>query len=158
MFLLPVSCGYGFRGGGKLPADVKTITISVFENRTRETGIENTITNDIVFEFTRSDAVTVTDPETADAIFSGVVAGLVTYSVSRTNQVTATQQRVEVSLDVKMTSPKGKLLWSADGIRENESFNVGNSLIETEQNQRAAIEVLSKRLAQKVFYQLTEDF
>ena len=48
------ACGYRFAGTGNLPAGVESIFIEVLENRTAETGIENTFTNELIYEFTRT--------------------------------------------------------------------------------------------------------
>ena len=47
------ACGYRFAGSGNLPEGIQTIAIDIFKNRTTETGLENTITNDLIYEFTR---------------------------------------------------------------------------------------------------------
>ena len=51
--VLVAACGYRFAGQGQYPKDVQHIFIEVFENRTSKTGIERTVTNQVIFEFTR---------------------------------------------------------------------------------------------------------
>ena len=57
------ACGYRFAGGGSLPSGITSISVEMFENRTGETGVENIITNDLIYEFTRHEQVVVTGSE-----------------------------------------------------------------------------------------------
>ena len=79
-------------------------------------------------------------------------------SISRKGIHASLERRVNVFLDVTLSDPAGKVLWSAKGLSANEAYNVMEDKQDTEQNRWDAIAVLSKRLAQRVYNGLTEDF
>ena len=68
------------------------------------------------------------------------------------------ERRVTVTVDLKLTNPEGRLIWSAIGVSANEAYDVMSDKLATEQNRRNAISVLSKRLAERVYSRLTDDF
>ena len=70
------ACGYRFAGSASLPSGIKTISVKMFENRSAETGVENVITNDLIYEFTRHEQVVLVGADMADAILAGVVKSM----------------------------------------------------------------------------------
>ena len=154
------ACGYRFAGEGNLPNNVKSIFIKILENRTGETGVENVFTNDLIYEFTRDRKVVLTSSDKADAILTGVINNMRIRTISRKGSHTPLERRVQVAVDLKLTDPDGSVIWSAKGVSTNEAYNVDpdNNKHVTEQNRRVAISVLSKRLAEKVYNDLTADF
>lgn len=156
--LLFSGCGYHFAGGGSLPADIKSISISMLKNRTAETGVENVFTNDIIYEVTRDKKVRLTNTENADATLTGMIASMRTDTISRTGQYTSAERRVKVVVDLKLTDRDGQLIWSVKGLSANEEYDVASDKQVTEQNRQAAISELSKRLAETIYNRLTDDF
>jgi outer membrane lipopolysaccharide assembly protein LptE/RlpB len=154
------ACGYRFAGEGNLPSNVKSIFIKILENRTGETGVENVFTNDLIYEFTRDRKVVLTSSDKADAILTGVIKYMRIRTISRKGSHTPLERRVQVAVDLKLTDPDGSVIWSAKGVSTNEAYNVDpdNNKHVTEQNRRVAISALSKRLAEKVYNDLTADF
>jgi hypothetical protein len=53
---------------------------------------------------------------------------------------------------------KGKIIWALKGINANETYKVNADKTLTDQNKEAAIQILSKRLAEKIYNRLTDDF
>jgi hypothetical protein len=154
------ACGYRFGGEGNLPSNVKSIFIKVLENRTGETGVENVFTNDLIYEFARDNKVVLTSSNKADAILTGVIKYMRISTISRKGSHTPIERRVQVAVDLKLTDPDGIVIWSAKGVSTNEAYAVdpNNNKHVTEQNRRVAIAALSKRLAEKVYNDLTSDF
>ena len=150
------ACGYRFTGGGSLPAGVKSIYIAMLENRTSETGAENIFTNDLIYEFTKNSAVASKDR--ADAYLSGTIKSMNIETISHRGTHTSLERRVKIALDLKLTDTDGKVIWVAKDISENEEYDVMSDKLATEQKRRDAISALSKRLAEKVYNRLTEDF
>lgn len=155
-FMLP-ACGYRFAGGGDLPASVKKISVSVFENRTAESGIENVITNDIIYEFTRNGKA-VENKEGADAYFTGIIESVSDEAISHRGSQTSLERRVRVVLSLKLTDRGGKIIWTAKEVSSDQAFTVLSNKSATENEKRNAIAVLSKRLAEKTYNMLTENF
>jgi len=154
--ILLLSCGYRFSGSGSLPAGVQRVFISMLDNRTPETGLENTLTGDLRYEIIRYNRDA--KPDEADAVLSGTVKSLWVETVSRSGLHSSLERRVTVSVDLKLTNRNGRVVWSVAGLADNESYTVGSDSQATEFNKRRAISALSKRLAENIYYRLTEDF
>ena len=152
------SCGYQFAGAGPFPYGVKKIAVEVFANRTSEPGLENTITNDLIYELNRSGQVKVTDPENADAVIRGTIEALAARSVSRSGLLTSEAERVTIRVDVRMVRPGGEVLWQVRSLEEDEAYAVAADKLSTEENRRQALKSLSPRLAQKIYNRMTANF
>ena len=158
MWIFCLGCGYRFTGSGNFPAGVKTVFITILKNHTSETGVENVFTNDIVYEFTRNRKGALADMDKADAILLGVIESMSIETISRKGINTSIERRVAVVVSLKLTDQKGKAIWSAESISVKEAYDVASDKIATEKNRRDAISALSKRVAEKVYNRLTEDF
>ena len=153
-----LSCGYHFAGTGNLPANIKTIAIEVLKNRTNEVGVENRFTNDIIYEITRNEKVTLTNSKRAEAILSGVIKSVEDDTIAHTEAYTSEQRRIEFVFDLTLKNKEGVTIWSAIDIYSNETYDVSDDRTVTDQNQDEAITKLSERFAEKVYGRLTEDF
>jgi hypothetical protein len=158
LWVVFTACGYRFAGSGSLPAGIKTISITIFENRSAETGLENTVTNDLIYEITRSRGSALIRKDKAEADLSGVIVSTQTGSISRRDVGASTERRVTVTLNLKLTNTSGIIIWSANGVAQSEAYVVEDDKQGTEQNRQDAISKASKRLAEKIYNRLTEDF
>jgi outer membrane lipopolysaccharide assembly protein LptE/RlpB len=148
-------CGYRFTGGGALPAGLKTVFIQVLENRTSETGVENTFTADLRYEFIRNNKIA--EQETADSVLSGVIESMSVETVSRRGTQTSLERRASFTVALKLKNRDGKAIW-ARNISADETYTVSSDKLTTEGNRRKAIVELSKHLAEGVYNSLTGDF
>lgn len=158
VWLIFSACGYRFVGGGSFPAGIRAVFVEVFQNRTAESGIENTFTNDLIYEISRNTDTYLTGKENADGILSGTITNLTTETISVRGQNIAAERRLKVRVDLKLTDSTGKVVWSANGVPASETYPVGDTKQRTFDNAQAAILVLSKRFAEEVYTQLTSDF
>ena len=149
-------CGYRFSGGGTLPGGATQVFVSMFENRTDETGIEAVLTNDLIYEFSRAGTLAVTE-RSADARLSGAITAISRGTISRISVNTSQERRVSLVLSLRLTGADGKLLWT-QRMTDNEEYLVEKDRETTDRNRRAAIIVLSKRLSEKIYYRLTDNF
>jgi len=153
------ACGYIFTGSGNFPAGIRSIYVTILENRTSETGMENTFTNDLIYEFTKIDKDALAGSrDKADAILSGVIESLRIETISHKGTLTSLERRVKVSISLQLTDKGGKIIWYRKGISANEAYAVVSDKLKTEQNRRAAVSDLSKRLAERAYNSLTDDF
>jgi outer membrane lipopolysaccharide assembly protein LptE/RlpB len=152
------ACGYRFAGSGNLPGGIQTVAIEIFENRTTETGLENIITNDLIYEFTRKGRRVQKDSKKAEAVLTGVIGSERITTISRQAQQSALARRVTIVVSLKLTGSDGGVKWSASGISEFQDYNVTSDKQANEISKRQAIENLSKKLAEKVYNRLTDDF
>lgn len=159
LFLMLVSdCGYKFTGGGSFPAGIKSVCVVTLENRTSETGAENIFTNDLIYEVTRDGKVVLKSKDKADAVLSGVIKSMNIQTISRTGTHSALERRVTITVNVKLTTPDGKVIWYANDVSANEAYDVMSDKLATEQKRRDAISALSKRLAERLYARITDDF
>jgi len=153
---LLLSCGYQFSGSGNLPAGIQRVFISVLENRTAETGLENILSGDLRYEFIRNNRDA--RPDEAEAVLSGTIKSLRLGTISRSGTHSSLERRVTVFVDLKLTDRNGRVLWSVEGLADSETYPVGTDDRETDFNKRAALSVLTKRMAETIYYRMTEDF
>jgi len=128
------------------------------ENRTSETGAENIFTNDLIYEVTRDNKVLLTTKDKADALLSGIIKSMSIQTISHTGAHTSLERRVTITVDVKLTTPDGRVIWSANDVSANEAYDVMSDKLATEQKRRNAISALSKRLAERLYARITDDF
>ncbi|MGA7146292.1 MAG: LPS assembly lipoprotein LptE [Desulfobacterales bacterium] len=152
------ACGYHFAGSGSLPGGIQSIAVEILKNRTSETGLENTITNDLIYEFIRRGKTVQKNIKKADAVLSGVIESSRITTISRQQQQSAIERQIQITLSLKLTRADGRVIWSASGISDYEAYNVATGQQATETNKQRAIKTLSKRLAEKVHNRLTENF
>lgn len=155
--LLFYGCAYKFAGGGDLPGSVKKVSISVLENKTAESGIENMITNDLIYEFTRNGKV-VAKIDDADAYLTGTIESANDEAISHKGDHVSLERRVTVVLGLKLKDRSGNIVWTGKDIAADQAFAVMADKIATENERRKAIAVLSKRLAENVYNRLTDNF
>ena len=161
IFILCISlsaCGYRFAGSGSLPAGIKSVCIPVLNNRTSEAGIENTITNDLIYEFNRHDISVLSSKDKADAVLSGTVWSVIIETIAYKDPTRASERRVTVTVNLKLRSHSGKVVWSRMGLSDNEAYDVVSDKLETERNKKEAILVLSKRFAETIYMNMTAGF
>jgi len=161
IFILCISlsaCGYKFAGGGSLPAGIKNVCIPVLKNRTSEAGVENTITNDLIYEFNRHDISVLSSEDKADAVLSGTVWSVIIHTIAYKDPTKSSERRVTITVNLKLKSQSGKVVWSRTGLTDNEAYDVASDKLETERNKKEAILVLSKRLTETIYMSMTADF
>ena len=153
-----MACGYKFSGGGDLPGNVQSLSIGVLENRTRETGLESQISNDLINQFTRFTNIKMTGRKKADANLTGIIQSANIKTISHQSTNLPNERRIQVVLDLKLTSAGGELLWSANSISAYETYEVSPNKAQTEKNKKSALAALSSRVAERIYYRLTDNF
>ena len=158
--LILIACGYRFTGSGAFPEDVNFIFIKVIENRTSKIGVERIVTNELIFEFSRQrESSLVSDLSEADAILMGSINSLRTQTISRAGTDLANEREVIMMVDLRLIKKNGgAVIWAAKGLSDREAFDVASAKIETDRNEEEAIGRLSKRLSERIFSRLTDDF
>lgn len=152
-FLLAAGgCGYQLQGkGAPFDPGIQSVAISIFGNRTPQTGIESEVTRALVEKFTSSRRISIRPQSSADALLIGTVKSFVTTSVAVTTgtQVT-TGYRAALTVEVMLQgSGDGKVLWKEE-ITEWRNYPVVADLSATENYKREAIRLISERLAERI--------
>ncbi len=151
-FLFSTACGYRFVGSGNLPEGVETINIKIFENRTSETGLGNTMTNFIINEFTKKNKGALTDMARADAVLSGAVRSISEKEIIKTSA----ERRITIVLDVVLTRSDGRIVRTLKGISDDKDYDKAADDWESEKSR--VIDELAESLAEDVYNRLTDDF
>ncbi len=154
-----LACGYRFQGAGKLPEKVAHIFVESFENRTSEAGLGTTVTNAVIFEFTkRNKNALAPEAAGADAVMRGVVRTLNIQTVSLVKKDASGERRVTLSVDIQLIKPDGGVVWAAKGVTDNDTYPVTDDKLLNEARQRQAISGAAVRLAERIYNRLTDDF
>jgi len=159
-FMLTISsCGYNFPGGRGLPEGVDRILVEVLKNRTSESGVENIATRNLINEFVlREERSLARSIDEADAVLSGEVAKISIQTIAAKGKDSASQRRVTVEVDLKLTKKDGSVVWVAKRLSDNQAYPVSNDKNETETAKRVAIDEASRRIAERALNRLIGDF
>ena len=158
LWLFVTACGYRFSGGGELPGGIKKLNIGIFENRTNENGFESQIANDLIYQFTRFGNLQLTEKATADASLTGTIKSVTSVTISHANANTSTERRIQAIIALKLSATKGGLLWADNAISAYETYAVSTDKAQTEKNKKSALTKLSSRVAERIYYRLTDNF
>jgi outer membrane lipopolysaccharide assembly protein LptE/RlpB len=154
------ACGYSFRGKqNNLPADVRTIAIPILENRTGELRIEAIFTDEIIFQFTKSQMLRVTSEGQSDVVLKAYIRRVDIQDVALTRAVTSSQRRLWVTVSARLVRRSdGKVLWEDRALEQNRSFAVSGSIQATEIAKQQAYKDLAKDMAQTLHDRIFENF
>ena len=157
LLIMLTSCGYRFAGQGRLPENIKSIHIAIFENHSGEIGIEHIFTNDLISEFTKN-GIKNTTRKKADAVLTGVIDAMGISTVSRRDSSTSLERRITGVVSISLTGINGNTIWSDSNISEYETYNVLTEKAGTAYGKKTAVRVVSKRIAQDIYDRITQEF
>jgi hypothetical protein len=156
-----MGCGYRFSGSGRFPAGVQRIFVTIFENKTSEIGVENTLADAVSGEFTaRSNAAAVAGSRRdADAVLAGSIMSVQITSISRVTETVSDEARVMITVNSRLTSSEGKQIWSAHQVTATDTYTVvQNDQQASAANKTAALDRAAVKIAEKLYNLLVEDF
>lgn len=132
-------CGYSLRPS--LPPHIKSVHIPVLENRTREPGIEDFITQAVTQAFVTSGRVRIAESaERADAVLEGAIVGYSLTSLAFDRGANVTQYRLEIALALTLRDRvKNTVVWRHDRIEERADFPVAGQVTLTLAREEAAV-------------------
>ncbi len=103
--------------------------------------------------------LTLTGSDDKNALLSGKIVSARIDAVSRREQNSAREERIHILIDLKLTDSDNNIIWSANGISANETYNVvSDNKIATEHNRREAILSISEKIAENVYYRMGDMF
>lgn len=161
LFLLFIGgCGYHVQGrGDNLPPDVRTVYIEIFANKTLEPFLDTIVSEFVTERFIRGRLLRVVDrPDLADAVLSGEAATYLTSPVAydRRDEIARYGSSMTVSARLVRTGSK-EVLWKGI-VSWNEEYPASPDKNLQEDNEAAAIRVISERLAEEVYFRLGDNF
>jgi hypothetical protein len=160
--LFSVACGYHVAGrGDRLPPDVKTIAIPIFQNDTRQFRIEQRLAQAVTREFIERTKFRITpDPSQADAVLKGTVkdsrSGVVTYDLQTGR---ATTMQIQVTLNVELVDLHShKTVFSNPNYIFREEYQLNQPTSSIFPEDQPALERLSRDMARTLVTDVLENF
>jgi len=136
----------------------KTVSIPIFANKTYKPNLENFLLNDLIDEFAKRKGLRVKEMDSSDYTLSGEVLtyGKVAISYSGFDIVKEYRATMTVTATLRKNSNqqviwRGNLSWSQD-------FPASTDLAILQNSEDAAIQEISRRLAQQIYLKMSEDF
>ncbi len=130
--LLLTGCGYHFAGEVvSLPADVHSVSVGHIDNRSREQGLEKTLTFALEREvYIRRHFHMEEDPAAGDAVLSGTIRTVRVTPVAFDSNDQAVQFQIAVVIDLMLTRhDDGKVLWQVHGLRETQEYSASAPVV-----------------------------
>lgn len=155
-------CGYTVAGKAvRIPPDVQTISIPMFENRTRTYRIEQVVTNDVVHEFSSRTHYRIVSAggNDVDATLQGIIltgeVAPITYD-SQTGRVTSAI--VTVTASVKLVDRHQKVLFENDNYTYRDQYELSTDPATFFEEDSPAFERLSANFARDLVSNVLEAF
>jgi hypothetical protein len=147
--------------GARLPPDIKTIAIPIFENEPARFRIEQRVASAVTREFIERTKFRITpEPVGADAVLKGTIkevrSGIITFDLETGR---ATSLQIQVLADVKLVDQHSKKVLFANSnytFREQYQISPGTSALFEEQ--QPALDRLSRDLARTLVTAILENF
>jgi hypothetical protein len=160
ILLLGWGCGYHFYGAkSNLPPEIQKVAIPLFANDTSEMGLERTLTNSLIYEFTRSKVLQVTLEKDSDAVLLGRIRTYDTGAVTFAAQDRSLERRITLTVNVSLKrQADGRVLWSQENLSRYETYRVLTDTASTEQNRLRALEKLAQDLSERIHNSIFESF
>ncbi len=160
--LLSTACGYHTAGHAvTLPANLQTIAIPAFVNRTPTYKIEQRLTSAVVQEMvTRTHYRILNEPnDSADATLRGTVISTSTSPLTYDSQTgRASSALVVVTAKVTLTDRQGKVLYENPSYLFREEYQVSRELSSFFEEDSPALERLSREFARTLVSDVLEGF
>lgn len=106
-----LSCSY-YSLKGSLPPHLRTVAIPLFDNRTAEFGIAETLTDAVIDEFIRDGSLKIADRGAADVLILGSIVSVSDRAGAFDEQETVQDVKVYLSVRVECTDQvKRQAMW-----------------------------------------------
>lgn len=155
---MAASCGYRLVGGGYLDGNVTQVAVLLFENNSSESRAATSFTNELIREITERTDTKVVDQANATRQISGIIKAITFATLSRSSSETVTERQVTAVVDVKLTGPNGKILWSVKDFSASETYTTATDSVDDEANKRQAVETIANRVSERLVNQMISKF
>ncbi|HEV3149595.1 MAG TPA: LptE family protein [Acidobacteriaceae bacterium] len=163
VLLLATGCGYHTLGSAThIPADVHTIAVPFFDNRTQFSHTEVALTQATVHELntrTKFRVLPREDAGDADAVLKGTVLSesIVPYTYSVTTGQSSSYM-ITLTASVSLTDRDGRVLYRHDGYTFHQQYEATSDLGTFVQEDSPAMTRLSRDFAQSLVSDMLESF
>lgn len=127
------SSGCGYRVGSLLPADIKTIAVPMFINKTPEPELEAMVTNGIIQEFIADGTLQIVEEENADTLLLGEIIDYRREPIRYTETEVTREYRLIIAVRLTFKDLRhNEVMWENPRVEGEATFFVGTSLPESE--------------------------
>ncbi len=110
--LLSAGCGIYSFSGSTLPPHIRTVAVPLFENRTPEFGIDQSLTDGIIEAISQDNTLKISDPDNADSIIEGAIVRIEDRADTYDQAEQASAYRVTITVKASFTDRKDrKVFW-----------------------------------------------
>jgi hypothetical protein len=88
----------------------------------------------------------------------GVIRSVELQTISTRGRDVAGERQVTLRIDVQLVAADGKVKWAAKNLSGQEAFSVSNDKFLNDERQRAALGLVSIRIAERVYDRLIDNF
>jgi outer membrane lipopolysaccharide assembly protein LptE/RlpB len=135
----------------------KTVKVAIFGNRTFKANLEAIVTNRVIEEMSIRHGVSIVNGD-SDLVLSGDVITYRTDVVSYTGDDLVREYRGSMTVEAQLREvATQKLLWKGT-FTESEIYPTNPNLALQQNAQDAAIREITRKLAQRIFLDVTRDF
>ena len=169
--MLVVGCGYHFRPtGNPVGLEIESLAIPLMESTSSSLGFEGDFTRIIREEFASHAKFPLVSREKASTVLIGKVYDIktdpYTYNLTQTmvagekaNYSTTGSRWLNINLDVKLVDRNtGKVIWHDKKMEEKTTFAVGTDPLANRYNEKRAVQVLARALAERIYLKTMERF
>jgi outer membrane lipopolysaccharide assembly protein LptE/RlpB len=143
--------GCGYSVNGTLPADVKTIAVPIFQNLTREPGVEGLVTRAVVEAFSTNGRLKIASAADADTVLDGEVIGYSVFSIAFDKDANVRQYRLIVTVNLQLRDRrKNEVLFKQSGVREQVDFRVQNAVSQTISLEETALKAAAVEIGRTI--------
>lgn len=144
--------GCGYRVGSLLPADIKTVAVPMFVNKTPEPELASIVTNGIIQELIADGTLQVTEYENADTLLLGEIIDYKREPLRFTKKEVTSEYRLIIVVRVVFKDLRhNEVMWKNSRIEGETTFFVGASLPASERAALPeAVEDLAHHIVEKV--------
>lgn len=157
------SCGYALVGRANfLPADIRTVHVPPFVNRTTRVELDQRVTQAIAEEMVaRGRLRLVNNPADADVILRGAIESFNVSPVAFNEQVRATKYQVMVTARIELVDHRKEdaVLWKNDQYVFSETYSIDDpAATDAFDQETRAIREIAERFSKSVVTNLLEGF
>jgi Lipopolysaccharide-assembly len=155
--LLLAACGYSVRG--HLPADVRTVAVPIFANRTTKPFVETEMTRALADAFATDGRLKLAAREQADSVLEGEVTGYELVSVAFDPAANVRLYRLVVTMNVRFRDVRrNTMLFEQQGLSEKADFRVSGAVSETISREEIGLLAATRDIARAVVALAIERF
>ena len=146
---------FGYRLGSSLPADIHTVHVPTFINRTAEPLLETEATQAVIRELQKNGSLGVETPERADAVLNVTLTQVRLEPVryERDNRRTAEEYRILIHADIAFSRAKTGAVLVERTVHGEKTFEPGGDLASSK---RAVLPSATDDLAHQIVKAVVE--